>query len=52
MAASPKVSFRLQEQKLSSVDYLIKYKHYKDRSAFFNAATKLLLEKHQQKGDL
>lgn len=42
--ATKKVSFRIPEENLKKIDQLIKQKHIKDRSAFFNNASDELLK--------
>ena len=42
--ATKKVSFRIPEEKLKSINHLIRIKVFKDRTAFFLAATEHYLE--------
>lgn len=47
--AKPKVSFRIPEEKLRSINHLIRIKVFKDKTAFFLAATENYLEQLDMK---
>lgn len=48
---SPKVTFRLPEHQLSTVDKLVEKQFYQDRTALIRTAVEKLLAEHNQRGE-
>lgn len=51
MVNSPRVTFRIPEHQLSTVDKLVEKQFYKDRTELIRKAVEKLLEEHNQRGE-